>query len=76
MTKLSKAQAELLAAIEAGVVCYYAHPVRRGNYWYRTDTHKTCTRTAEALIARGLVRVSPVGDGRLRMDAKPKEPVQ
>ena len=56
--KLSKRQAELLAAMETGVVCYYMRSMVRFNptaYYFRSDTMKRCTATAKALFDKGLL---------------------
>ena len=56
--KLSKSQAELLAAMETGVVCYYMRYMGRFNptaYYFRSDTLKRCTATAKALFDKGLL---------------------
>ena len=65
--KLSKSQAELLAAMDAGVVCYYMRYMGRFNptaYYFRSDTMKRCTATANALFDKGLLesKVGKSGD--------------
>lgn len=53
--KLSPPQAELLAAMQAGVICHYMMHGRGENYYFRSDTMRHCTAQANALRARGLV---------------------
>ena len=76
--KLSKSEAELLAAMETGVVCYYMRHMGRFNptaYYFRSDTMKRCTETAKALFDKGLLesKVEKSGDhflvARNRKDA-------
>lgn len=56
--KLSKTQHELLKAMRKGAICHYMPYAGRFNptaYYLRNDTHQSCTATAKALLARGLV---------------------
>jgi hypothetical protein len=59
-TPLSKTQAELLAALRAGVGVHYMPYAGRFNpraYYFRADTYKRCTAAADALIRRGLAKL-------------------
>ena len=56
--KLSKTQSELLEAMRGGVKCRYMPYMGNYNpssYYFRSDTMKRCTATAEALLKKGLV---------------------
>jgi hypothetical protein len=58
--KLTKNQQELLDAMKAGAICHYMRYAGRFNptaYYFRSDTMMRCTKTAEALLARGLVAI-------------------
>lgn len=55
--KLSKTQQELLDALKAGVVVSYMPYMGSFNpraYYYRSDTHKSVTAAACALVTKGL----------------------
>ncbi len=57
---LSATQADLLAVMETGTGCHfmpYMGTFNPSSYYYRADTHKRCTAAANALLAKGLVRV-------------------
>lgn len=60
--KLSKTQAELLAAMRAGAECYYMRYMGRFNpapYYFRNDTMRRCTAQVKALLDKGLVEKVP-----------------
>ncbi len=64
MKELSKTQAELLEAIQNGVVCHYMPYAGRFNptaYYFRNDTMKRCTAAAKALCRKGLVEKVDAG---------------
>ena len=55
---LSSLAQELYAAMQKGVVCHYMPYMGRFNpnaYYFRTDSHKRCTKQAESLLKAGLV---------------------
>lgn len=52
--RLSRRQAELLAAMRRGVLVYYMGGPDA--YFFRSDTHKTVSSTFLALEARDLVK--------------------
>lgn len=68
--KLSAAQTDLLEAMRRGVTCLYMpHGRPHGAYYFRTDTMRHCTKSAVALLTRGLVEkfgASPFGHNGLR----------
>jgi hypothetical protein len=54
---LTTAQAELLAAMQTGVICHYMRYAGSFNptaYYFRSDNRKRCTAQVKALLARGL----------------------
>jgi hypothetical protein len=53
IAKLTKPQAELLAAMKAGTICHYMGGM--ACYYFRNDTMRRCTSQVRALLARGLV---------------------
>lgn len=56
--KLSALTTELYTAMRTGVICYYMPYMGRFNqtpYYFRSDTHKRCTKQAETLLRAGLV---------------------
>lgn len=55
MKKLSPAMLDLLQAMQSGVVVHYM-PFSRGydDYYFRSDTRKSCTKQVVALVDRGL----------------------
>jgi hypothetical protein len=52
--KLTKSQADLLEAMQNGVVCKFMNYVG-GSYCVRSDTMRRCTLTAHALFRHGLL---------------------
>ena len=57
--KLSPRQAELLEAMKNGVVCrWMSWNSSKNPYYFRNDTMASCTATAEALLKRGLVKIT------------------
>ena len=72
MKSLNAKQQELLDAMrEKGVKCHYMPYAGSFNptaYYFRTDTMRRCTATAQSLLDRGLVKkadVKPYGDHNL-----------
>ena len=58
LVRLSPLAAELHVAMQQGVTCFYMPYMGRFNqtpYYFRSDTHKRCTKQAEALLKAGLV---------------------
>jgi mevalonate pyrophosphate decarboxylase len=58
MSGMSLLTKELYAAMQHGVTCFYMPCAGRFNetaYYFRSDTHKRCTKQAKALIKAGLV---------------------
>lgn len=57
--KLSKAQTELLDAMKNGVILHWMPWMGRfgGGYYFRNDTMRSCTRTAQVLLRKGLVEI-------------------
>ena len=58
LVRLSLLATELHAAMQHGVTCFYMPYMGRFNqtpYYIRSDTHKRCTKQAEALLKAGLV---------------------
>ena len=62
--KLSKPQQDLVDAMKQGVTIHYMGYTGRFNphaYYFRADTNKKCTASADALIDKGIARRT---DGR------------
>lgn len=62
--KLSKPQQDLVDAMKQGVTIHYMGYMGRFNphaYYFRADTNKKCTASADALIDKGIARRT---DGR------------
>lgn len=53
MTKLSKAQQELFDAMGRGVKVHFMGGI--SSYYFRSDTMRSCSPTAYALLKTGLV---------------------
>lgn len=54
-TKLSPAQAELLAAIRSGMVCHFIGGIDA--YYFRSDSMKRCSAQVNALLRRKLIEI-------------------
>ena len=50
---ITKAQLNLLNAMSSGAIVYFMAGINA--YYFRTDTMKNCTKTAQALEKKGLV---------------------
>lgn len=54
--KLTPAMVDLLLAMRNGVRLHYMGFTRWSDaYYFRTDTHKACTKQAQGLLDRGLI---------------------
>lgn len=56
--RMSVLTKELYASMQNGVTCFYMPYAGRFNqtaYYFRSDTHKRCTKQVKALIKAGLV---------------------
>lgn len=57
--RLSKSQQDLVDAIKHGVTIHYMGYMGRFNphaYYFRSDTNKKCTASANSLIEKGIAR--------------------
>ena len=58
LVRLSPSARELLAAMRGGVTCAYMRYMGRFNptpYYYRSDTHKRCTKQVRTLLESGMI---------------------
>lgn len=71
--KLPKTQQDLYDAMKRGVICHYMRYMgtfRPNAYYFRTDTHASCTAAVEALVKKGLAErfeVTQFGDHKVRL---------
>jgi hypothetical protein len=65
---------ELLDAIKCGVAVHWIGGTSA--YYFRSDTGRSCTRTVEALVERGLLteRIEPHGNRTATLPEPPKCP--